>query len=103
MRSVIPVRTRAEFNCNTADRDLGVPIRQQSGIDSQLGLEGHFGLSGMRDRAQNIGAKLKVWSSTGAGTEVRLSVPGGIAFGPETPSNLSRWLWRMYLRRSDLD
>jgi signal transduction histidine kinase len=54
------------------------------GIDSKLldaGLDGHWGLPGMRERAQEIGGRLDIWSQAGAGTEVELSVPGSIAYG----------------------
>ena len=41
-----------------------------------VGREGHWGLSGMRERAERIGVALKVWSGgVAAGTEVELSVP----------------------------
>ena len=53
------------------------------GIDPQVlreGREGHWGLPGMRERAERIGARLRVWSRAGAGTEVLLSVPNSIAF-----------------------
>jgi len=36
---------------------------------------GHFGLTGMRERAVEIGATLKVSSTLGEGTTIRLSVP----------------------------
>ncbi len=55
------------------------------GMDSEMlvdGRQGHWGLLGMRERADKIGANLKVWSRIGAGTEVILSVPGRIAFQP---------------------
>jgi ligand-binding sensor domain-containing protein/signal transduction histidine kinase len=59
-------------------RDNGV------GIDAAVIREGqragHWGLPGMRERAQSIGAKLRVWSERGAGTEIELTVPGPIAF-----------------------
>jgi len=54
-----------------------------SGMDPQVlhnGREGHWGLAGMRERAAKIGASLNICSSATAGTEVRLSVPSGIAF-----------------------
>jgi signal transduction histidine kinase len=38
----------------------------------------HWGLQGMRERAGNIGARLRIWSRRGAGTEVEISVPGDI-------------------------
>jgi signal transduction histidine kinase len=40
----------------------------------------HWGLRGVRERAQRIGAKLDVWSEAGAGAEFQLSVPAGIAY-----------------------
>jgi signal transduction histidine kinase len=36
---------------------------------------GHFGLTGMRERAAAIGGKLDVMSAPDAGTTIRLSVP----------------------------
>ena len=40
---------------------------------------GYEGLSGMRERANRIGARLQV-TSRAAGTEIELSIPGKIAF-----------------------
>jgi signal transduction histidine kinase len=59
------------------------------GIDPsvvQLGREGHWGLTGMRERADRIGARLQVMSSASAGTEIELTVPGEVAFQHQTPS-----------------
>lgn len=53
------------------------------GIDPQVlhaGREAHWGLPGMRERAEKVGARLTVWSRAAAGTEVALSVPNSIAF-----------------------
>ena len=36
---------------------------------------GHFGLTGMNERAESIGGTLEVTSEPGAGTTVRLRVP----------------------------
>jgi len=36
---------------------------------------GHWGLSGIRERAEQIGAQLKIFSEEGAGTEIELTVP----------------------------
>ena len=41
----------------------------------------------MRERAESIGARLKVWSRTNAGTEVELVIPGDVAFESK-PSKL---------------
>lgn len=41
---------------------------------------GHWGLPGIRERAQRIGAQLELWSEAGAGTEVELTVTAAIAY-----------------------
>ena len=64
---------------------LTVRIRDDGkGIDPAVmkeGVSGHYGLPGMRERAERIGGKLDVWTGAGAGTEIQLSIPGTIAFG----------------------
>jgi signal transduction histidine kinase/ligand-binding sensor domain-containing protein len=65
------------------------------GIDPEVvraGREGHWGLSGMRERAERIGARFRVLSSASAGTEIELSVPGHIAYLPGNSDRPSRWL-----------
>ena len=42
--------------------------------------QGHWGLPGVKERAQRIGAQIDFWSKAGAGTEVQLSVPASIAY-----------------------
>jgi signal transduction histidine kinase/ligand-binding sensor domain-containing protein len=73
------------------------------GIDPKLlsdeGLPGHFGLQGMRERAQSIGGKLTVSSGPGSGTQVALSVPATRAYGT-AESNLS-WLGRIFRDRRE--
>ena len=44
------------------------------------GRAGHYGLGGMRERAKQIGGTLDIWSGTGTGTEIELSIPGSIAY-----------------------
>jgi len=43
--------------------------------DTHASDEGHWGMQGMRERARRLGGELRVWSRTGLGTEVALSVP----------------------------
>jgi signal transduction histidine kinase/ligand-binding sensor domain-containing protein len=54
------------------------------GMDPQVlekgGRAGHWGLPGVRERAQQIGAKLDIWSETRAGTEVQLAVAASVAY-----------------------
>jgi signal transduction histidine kinase len=66
--------------------ELRIAVRDNGcGIDPQKlrwGQRGHWGLQGMRERAERIGARLRVLSKVALGTEVELSVPGRIAFEP---------------------
>jgi signal transduction histidine kinase len=76
--------TKVEAEIAYSGRLLRVRIRDNgTGIDPgiiETGREGHWGLQGMRERAQQIGAQLEIWSQPGAGTEVDLSVPGSVAY-----------------------
>jgi len=71
--------------------ELRVSVRDNGcGIDPNVlssGREGHWGLPGMRERAERIGGKLKVWSSRASGTLVDLRVPGRIAFESRRAGN----------------
>lgn len=53
------------------------------GIDSETlskGREGHWGLRGMKERADKIGAGLRVANRASGGTEVEIVIPGYLAF-----------------------
>ena len=59
-----------------------------SGVNAEVvekGKDGHFGLPGMRERAERIGSKFTIVSSTDTGTVVTLVVPGRIAFRTPGP------------------
>jgi signal transduction histidine kinase len=77
--------SKIEAEITYGERLLRLRIRDDGkGIDAQLlgaGRDGHWGLAGMRERAQQIGAQLEIWSEAGAGTEVELSIPGSVAYG----------------------
>ena len=77
-----------EAEITYSDRFLRLRIRDDGkGIDPKLlstGRDGHWGLTGMRERAQQIGGQLEIWSEVGAGTEVELRIPGSIAYGEST-------------------
>jgi signal transduction histidine kinase len=55
---------------------------------------GHWGLTGMRERAETIGARLSVRSRSHAGTEVELSIPAMIAFDVHAGEKRARWFSR---------
>ncbi|WP_169747042.1 extracellular solute-binding protein [Edaphobacter aggregans] len=55
---------------------------------------GHWGLRGVRERAQQIGAKLDVWSQAGAGTEVQLAVAASVAYQKTSGRSGFGWFQR---------
>jgi len=75
---------RVEVELEFADQSLQMRVRDNgTGIDPQVlrnGREGHWGLAGMHERAARIGGLLKISTSPSNGTEVRLTIPSGIAF-----------------------
>jgi signal transduction histidine kinase/ligand-binding sensor domain-containing protein len=74
-----------EVEITYGERDLRMRIRDDGkGMDPQqldVGRPGHWGLPGMRERAQQLGAHLNLWSEVGAGTEVELRLPASVAYG----------------------
>ena len=60
-------------------RKLRVVVRDNgSGIYPEAlrkGRNSHWGVNGMQERAASIGAKVRVWSKLGEGTEVEISLP----------------------------
>jgi len=65
------------------------------GIDpavlSAHGLEGHYGLRGMRERATLIKGKLAVWSEIDSGAEVELRLPANAAYAADRKRS---WVFR---------
>ena len=76
--------SRIEVELDYAPKRFRIVVRDDGcGIDPHVlraGREGHWGLPGVRERAERVGARLRVWSRVAAGTEVELSVPDFIAF-----------------------
>jgi len=87
-----------ELELEYAPNELRMLVNDDGcGIDPEhleTGKDGHWGLPGMRERAERIGGKLKVFSRRGSGTVVDLSIPGAIAFEPAPPTLLSKWYRR---------
>ena len=73
-----------EVDITYGERAFRLRIRDDGeGIPTQIleeGRPGHYGLSGIRERAKQVGGKLDFWSRAGAGTEIELSIPGSIAY-----------------------
>ena len=76
--------SQIEVDVDYASRGLRVTVRDNGrGIDPgilQSGRDGHWGLTGMRERTERIGGRISLSSSAAAGTQVELSIPAQIAF-----------------------
>jgi signal transduction histidine kinase len=68
-------------------RDDGVGMEPEV---ARTGKKGHFGLQGMKERAERIGGKLTIVSTHDSGTAVTLVVPGRIVFRSSQPTLLER-------------
>jgi signal transduction histidine kinase/ligand-binding sensor domain-containing protein len=83
-----------EIELEYSPTQLRVFVRDNgSGIDPSIlnsGRDGHWGLSGMRERADRIGARFQVLSRASAGTEIQLAIPGRLAF-QDRFSRKRRW------------
>lgn len=88
-----------EVEVEYAASHLRVLIRDNGvGIDPDIllkGRDGHWGLSGMKERTERIGGKLRLLSNPRAGTEVELSVPAPVAFESSSSNGWRRWLSRL--------
>jgi signal transduction histidine kinase len=70
--------SRVEAEIEYLPRKLRVVVRDNgTGIDPEAlrtRRNSHWGLTGMQERAESIGAKVRVWSRQGEGTEVEISL-----------------------------
>lgn len=92
------IRVNVEYS------DVGMLITigdDGAGIEPKIlehGREGHWGLSGMRQRAAAIGAKLTISSSPGSGTTVELVIPATIAFELDTAAERATGIKAIFRR-----
>lgn len=81
------------FDVAIRDNGIGLP----DDVVSKGGRDGHYGLTGMRERAQRVGGVLSVSTQKGIGTQIRVSVPAKAAYRldrrPWTNASL-RWFGR---------
>jgi len=77
---------RIEVEIHYNESQLRLRIRDNGkGIDQNMldgdWVSGHWGLRGMRERAELVGGNLEVWSRLGSGTEVELIIPASAGYG----------------------
>jgi signal transduction histidine kinase len=76
------------FRCVVRDNGCGI-----APAVVQRGRQGHWGLTGMRERAQRIGAQLEVRSVVDRGTEVEFRIKGRLAYlRSNRIERVRRWL-----------
>ena len=96
--------SKIEVEIEYVNRYLRILVRDDGcGIDPivlHAGRDGHWGLPGMRERSDSIGATLRLRSRLGAGTEVDLTIPATVAYEDEVHSRLPQWL--VFFRRQKI-
>ena len=90
---------KVEVEITYDSRQFRLRVRDNGrGLDPKILQEGgrpnHWGLQGMRERAEKIGAQLKLWSRPVTGTEVELIVPGAMAYKAPPTKSKSSWFSR---------
>jgi ligand-binding sensor domain-containing protein/signal transduction histidine kinase len=96
--------TSIELEIEYGPRELRLFVRDDGrGMDAGVlrsGADGHWGITGMQERAERIGGSLKMRSRAGAGTEIDLRVPGHIAFQPDAPTGARSLVAKLFGRTS---
>jgi signal transduction histidine kinase len=76
---------KLEVEIGYDSREFSLRVRDDGeGVDPKVLAQGrrpgHWGIPGMIERARDLGGNLNVWSQSGAGTEIELRIPAGIAY-----------------------
>ena len=93
--SVVTIELTYSHDLHLCVRDDGKGLEEEI---ARLGRDRHFGLKGMRERADRIGAKLSLKTAANSGTELNLLVPGSVVF--KTCNSQRRSSLAKLLRRS---
>jgi signal transduction histidine kinase/ligand-binding sensor domain-containing protein len=92
------VASNIEVEIRYDEHELRLRIRDDGkGIDPKdlegCSRPGHWGLQGIRERAQQTGSRLNFWSEPGAGTEVELRIPAAITYEKERRGHRFRFYY----------
>jgi signal transduction histidine kinase len=86
---------RIEVEITYDDRQLRLQVRDDGkGMDPAVLADqrrGHFGLPGIRERAELVGGRLDVWSEVGVGTEIDLVIPAAKAYDTARARRRASW------------
>jgi signal transduction histidine kinase len=99
---------RIEVDLCYVQEEMRLRVRDDGkGIDARfLGTEcrgGHYGIHGMRERAQLIGGTLQVRTARESGTEIELIVPASPAYWLDRARQRGRWLWILFGGRTPVE
>jgi len=86
---VLVVYTGSRLSVTIADDGVGIASNVL-----QSGRDGHFGLTGMRERAKRIKAEFSVASRQGSGTTINLTIPAQLAYAVHASGAGRRWPWQ---------
>ena len=101
MPSPIPAAFGWKWNGMYDPRQFRLRVRDDGrGVDPGIlekgGRPGHWGMQGMRERAQGMGAQLELWRRPGSGTELELLVPAATAYRSGRAPAKTSWLGRHF-------
>jgi signal transduction histidine kinase/ligand-binding sensor domain-containing protein len=97
-----------ELQCIFGASQLRLRVRDDGvGMSSTIAASGahpgHWGVKGMRERAEKIGGKLDMWSRAGAGTEIEFSISASLAYQQDTLLGawaiLRKWIEQLFQMR----
>jgi ligand-binding sensor domain-containing protein/signal transduction histidine kinase len=81
----------AHFFLSVSDDGCGINLETQ-----RLGRPGHWGIAGMRERAESIGGRLQILPHIPRGTVVELYLRGAVAY-TQQPRKARSSIWRWHL------
>lgn len=96
--SITTAYHRRELIVTVSDDGVGIA----EGILADGSKDGHFGLVGMRERAERMGGRLSISSRIGSGTEIVVAVPARLAYRVSR-SKRRRWLEKLIGTEPDHD